>query len=556
MSDRLQARLATLAELAGIAQGRVPPEVAARIEATNLRAAGRMAHGSTWTVAALAGATGSGKSSTFNAVTGRDIAATGVRRPTTSATQAVVFAASGELDADVTDLLDWLEVPRRTVVAARDLDGLVLLDLPDHDSTAVAHRQEVDRLVRVVDVFAWVVDPQKYADAALHRDYLRRFAGHADVTMVVLNHIDTLSDQDRKATLDDIAKLLRDDGLDVASVGMLATLTGRTSGVRVFGASARTGEGIGELRRELAARAAERKAAVSRLEADLDWIAGDVASAIGGRPPGSVDAGAERALGDSLASAVGIEAIADAVAASHRQRGRLAAGWPPTRWVGRLRPDPLRRLGLARRAPASAASRAQPTPRPALVDRTMLAPSSPVAAAAVSGALRSVADRAGSGLPAEWQRRITDAANSRRADLDDAVDRAVATAELPGDRPGWWAALGVLQWTLTAAMGVGLAWLLLLGIAGWFRLPDVPTPALGPVPWPTLLAVGGGGGGLLVAATARWINGAGARRRASMARRSIARATARVAAELVIAPITSELESLARVHALTQRLRR
>ena len=31
---------------------------------------------------------------------------------------------------------------------------------------------EVDRLVQLVDMLIWVVDPQKYADAALHDRYL------------------------------------------------------------------------------------------------------------------------------------------------------------------------------------------------------------------------------------------------------------------------------------------------------------------------------------------------------------------------------------------------
>ncbi len=85
--------------------------------------------------------------------------------------------------------LDWLEVNRRhgvTPPAGTDgLDGLVLLDLPDHDSTELSHRLEVDRLVQLVDVLVWVVDPQKYADAALHDRYLKPLAGYADVMIVV-----------------------------------------------------------------------------------------------------------------------------------------------------------------------------------------------------------------------------------------------------------------------------------------------------------------------------------------------------------------------------------
>ena len=69
----------------------------------------------------------------------------------------------------------------------------MLLDLPDHDSTELSHRLEVDRLVQLVDVLVWVVDPQKYADAALHDRYLKPLAGHADVMMVVLNQADRLT---------------------------------------------------------------------------------------------------------------------------------------------------------------------------------------------------------------------------------------------------------------------------------------------------------------------------------------------------------------------------
>ena len=90
-------------------------------------------------------------------------------------------------------LLDWLEVPRRHRHEPEPaLDGLVLLDLPDHDSVKLEHRLEVDRLVGLVDVLVWVLDPEKYADAAVHDRYLAPLAGHAGVLLVVLNQIDRL----------------------------------------------------------------------------------------------------------------------------------------------------------------------------------------------------------------------------------------------------------------------------------------------------------------------------------------------------------------------------
>ena len=72
------------------------------------RAGARLRLAGDHTVVALAGATGSGKSSTFNAVTGLDVAATGVRRPTTSWTMACTWGEDG-----AAELLDWLGVPKR-----------------------------------------------------------------------------------------------------------------------------------------------------------------------------------------------------------------------------------------------------------------------------------------------------------------------------------------------------------------------------------------------------------------------------------------------------------
>ncbi|MBV9821604.1 MAG: 50S ribosome-binding GTPase, partial [Actinobacteria bacterium] len=161
------------------------------------------------TVVALAGGTGSGKSSLFNALTGEVLAPTGVRRPTTSRSRAALWPAAGS-PGEVADLLDWLEirdrhqlgsVPAPTSLAgaaagpASALTGLVLVDLPDFDSTAAAHRAEAERMAGVVDLLVWVLDPQKYADAAVHRRYLRPLAGHRDVMLVVLNQADRLEEQ-------------------------------------------------------------------------------------------------------------------------------------------------------------------------------------------------------------------------------------------------------------------------------------------------------------------------------------------------------------------------
>jgi hypothetical protein len=45
----------------------------------------------------------------------------------------------------------------------------------------------------------WVLDPQKYADALVHEQYLRRFSRHDEVTVVVLNQVEyvVLDEADR-----------------------------------------------------------------------------------------------------------------------------------------------------------------------------------------------------------------------------------------------------------------------------------------------------------------------------------------------------------------------
>lgn len=554
---RLQERLEVLAKIAALADGRVPPEVAVRASATTQRALGRLGHGTAHTVVALAGATGSGKSSTFNALAGRELAATGVRRPTTSTTQAAVFTTGSNLRADVAGLLSWLDVRRHAVVDDPALDGLVLLDLPDHDSTQTSHRQEVDRLVRVVDVFVWLVDPQKYADAALHHDYLRRFAGHADVTVLVLNQIDTIPDEHRRAALDDLARIVSADGLAVARTGVVAKMTGKDEGVRVMGMSARTGEGVDALRREIAARVSAHRALVDRIDADIDWIADDLHRALGDRAPRAVPDRAAGDLGQALAGAAGVEGVSDAVAEAHRRRGVHAAGWPPTRWISRLKPDPLRRLGLDRRSDRSDRSGdLGGDDHAAAVPRTSLPPPSAVATAAVSTAIRRVVDDVSTGLPDRWRQRLATVANSRRGDLDDALDRAVGTTRLPTDRPRWWRVVGVVQWALAMTMAVGLLWLTAIFVVAWFNLPDLPSVDVGALSLPTVLAIGGAALGLLVAALARWATGVGARRRASVAGRRLVAAATDVGRDLVIAPLDTELATMTRLHELIARLRK
>ncbi len=104
LADRVRA----LAEASEACQGRVPAEVVTEAERVAHQVDRRLAFSGSSTVVALAGATGSGKSSLFNALSGTDLARVGVTRPTTSEPLAVTWG-----DEPTEDLLDWLQVPRR-----------------------------------------------------------------------------------------------------------------------------------------------------------------------------------------------------------------------------------------------------------------------------------------------------------------------------------------------------------------------------------------------------------------------------------------------------------
>jgi GTP-binding protein EngB required for normal cell division len=522
--------LAALDEAIEVLDGRADPKVLERALAVGSRAGERLRLSGEHTVVALAGSTGSGKSSLFNALAGEDLSPVGVRRPTTSKAHACVWGAEG-----ATTLVQWLGVPRRQTAwrhgtgdawggdpgsrptADDQLDGLVLLDLPDHDSTVLEHRLEVDRLVELVDLLVWVVDPQKYADQALHEHYLRRLAGHSAVTVVVLNQVDTVNPFAAAECAEDLRRLLDADGLRRSPV--LTT-------------SVRTGAGLGELRALLVDAVARRRARNDRLVADIEDVVERLAPAVGADEAPGVGDGDRRRLVEALAGSAGVPVIGQAVEESWRLRAAGSLGWPPTRWVRRLRPDPLRRLHL------SAGERREVRH----MVRSSVPEPTPVQRAQVDTALRQVCDTAAAGLPAAWQRSVREAAHGRSGDVRDALDRAVVGTDLGTDRtPVWWRLAGAAQWLLVLAAVVGAGWLLLLGVGSYLRLPDPPTPDVGGFAVPTLLLLGGVALGLLLALVGRAVANGSAVVRRKRAESRLRSAIEKVADELMLAPLESEV---------------
>ena len=525
--DALIGRLDAVRRFLGAVDGQVPDSQLVAAHTVVERAGTRLALSRDHTVVALAGATGSGKSSLFNALARMDVSPVGVRRPTTGVAHACVW---GPLDG-ASRLLDWIGVlPRHRFVRESPLDGddesglhgLVLLDLPDFDSVQRTHRLEVDRLLGLVDLVVWVVDPQKYADRVIHTGYLREFHRHRDVTVVVLNQADRLPPAELPRVLNDLRRLLDADGL---------------GGVPLLPTVAVDPAGLDGLRAALERTVAERQAALRRLAGDVDAVVAELEPLVAAEPPRTgPDEASSRELTRALAGAAGVPAVAEAVESAYRHRAGGTTGWPLVRGWRKLRPDPLRRLHLPgptqdADAPAESLVAATSVPDPTAAQRS-----------ALGLAIRAVADRSGAGLPAPWPAAVTAAARSRLADLPDALDRAVSGTDLGMNRrPVWWRVVGALQWLVTLAAVAGLGWLALGYGLRALGLPPLEYPKVGEAPLPTLLLLGGLLAGLLVAALTRPVIRWAARRARHRAANRLTGSVATVGDEYVLVPVRAVL---------------
>ncbi|MGW5671172.1 GTPase [Micromonospora sp. NPDC003776] len=523
--DALIARLQAVQRFLGATDGLVPDTQLVPAHTVVERAGTRLALSGHHTVVALAGATGSGKSSLFNALARLDLSPVGVRRPTTGVAHACVW---GALDG-ASRLLDWIGVlPRHRFVRESaldaddetDLHGLVLLDLPDFDSVQRSHRLEVDRLLGLVDLVVWVVDPQKYADRVIHTSYLREFHRHKDVTVVVLNQADRLPPAELPKVLGDLRRLLDADGLE---------------GVQLLPTVAVDPAGLDGLRLELERAVAERQAALRRLAGDVDTVVDGLAPLVAAEPPrtGPGDA-STRELTSALAGTAGVPTVAEAVEGAYRHRAGGATGWPLVRGWRKLRPDPLRRLHLPGGDPDA--------PAESLVAATSVPDPSAAQRSALNLAIRAVADRAGADLPAPWPAAVIGAARSRLVDLPDALDHAVAATDLGmTSRPAWWRVVGALQWLVTLAAVAGLGWLAFGYALRILGLPALDYPKLGEVPWPTVLLLGGLLAGLLVAALTRPVIRWAARRARRRAEERLLTSVGSVGEQYVLNPVWAVL---------------
>ncbi|MGW0571841.1 GTPase [Streptomyces tauricus] len=503
----LRSRLDALRELVGLSRTRLDSRTLAEAGQVLDEAAARRRLSGQHTVVAIAGATGSGKSQLFNALAGVAISETGVRRPTTAAPIACSWSdgAAG--------LIDRLGIPGRlrrrplqSAEAEAQLRGLVLVDLPDHDSAAVQHREHVDRILALVDAVIWVVDPEKYADAVLHERYLRPMAGHAEVTFVVLNQVDRLPGEAADQVLDDLRRLLDEDGIALGEYG--------EPGATVLALSALTGEGIGELREVLGHFVAERGAAARRISADVDAAAVRLWPVYANRRQAGLSEEARDEFADRLADAVGATAAGEAAERAWRRNANRACGTPWLRlwrWYQDRREPATGRLSVRAYDDEEATARQR-----------------------VEQAVRTVAEQATDGLPAPWAQAVREAAVRGSQGLCEALDELAVRAGTPmgrPPRPGWWPAAVLAQASMTVLQVVGGLWL--LGQVIGFMSPNLGVPAL-------LMVIGIVGGPAVEWACRLAANGP-ARRYGAEAERKLREAASGCGRARVLDPVAAEL---------------
>ncbi|MFF5469943.1 GTPase [Streptomyces achromogenes] len=503
----LRSRLNALRELVGLSRTRLDSRTLAEAGRVLDEAAARRKLSGRHTVVALAGATGSGKSQLFNSLAGVAISETGVRRPTTAAPIACSWSDGAA------SLIDRLGIPgrlRRRPMHSPDnegqLRGLVLIDLPDHDSAAVQHREQVDRILKLVDAVIWVVDPEKYADAMLHERYLRPMAGHAEVMFIVLNQVDRLPGDAADQVLDDLRRLLDEDGIALGEHG--------EPGATVLALSALTGEGIGDLREALGEFVAERGAAARRVAADLDAAAAGLRPMYATRRRAGLTEEAREEFAARLADAVGATAAGEAAERAWLRNANRACGTPWLRlwrWYQGRGEATTGRHTVRTQADEEATARQR-----------------------VEQAVRTVADRASAGLPAPWAQAVREAAVRGSQGLPEALDALSARAGLPPGRPprpGWWPVAVLVQAAMTLLQIVGGGWL-----AG--QIAGLMSPNLGV---PVLLMVCGIVGGPLVEWGCRMAARGPARRYGQEAERRLREAAAGCGRARVLDPVAAEL---------------
>lgn len=580
--------VASLKEAISYGEGRVPETVLLDATETLERLSQRRELSTEHTVIGVFGATGSGKSTLFNAIAGQNIALSAPTRPTTSTVQAAIWEAEGS-----EELLDWLGIDKRVYPQTQALaaegeategnkatggvaapnavtepapglfnrirravggrgemrtrtGGLILLDMPDFDSVTTTNRDLAARMMRYVDVLVWVVDPQKYADAVIHRDFMVPLAASGAQALCVLNQADKLAPAEVPAVLASLTRLLQAEGTEAH---LLAA---------PIAVSARTGEGVDVLRDLLAQVAAAKSLSLQRTDAQLHATTSQLRTYAGGE--GTVLAGAyaleaEQKLVKACYASSQAEQVLQAATASYRRAAGQHTGWILTRWMSRLKADPLRRLHLGQQDETKSISKAEKSAgmlgsdsenAPELV-ASSLPPLSAAQKAGMTNAVRQYSKQMAARVDEPWKRSMKEAALSREAELPELLERDMVRIDYGlGRTRAPWVIFNALQWIALLSALVGVGWLTLISGMAYLQiqLPPAPTPEGSPVPLPTLLLLLGILLGIASAGVGRLLTAMGSRYYARKLRGRLQTGVEKAVQSCVVAPVQQEAKRL------------
>lgn len=586
--------VASLKDAISYGEGRVPETVLLDAAETLERLSQRRELSTEHTVIGFFGATGSGKSTLFNAIAGQNIALSAPTRPTTSTVQAAIWEAEGS-----EELLNWLGIDKRVYPQTQALaaegeategneaggnnkptggavapnavtepapglfnrirravggrgemrtrtGGLILLDMPDFDSVTTTNRDLAARMMRYVDVLVWVVDPQKYADAVIHRDFMVPLAASGAQALCVLNQADKLAPAEVPAVLASLTRLLQAEGTEAH---LLAA---------PIAVSARTGEGVDVLRDLLAQVAAAKSLSLQRTDAQLHATASQLRTYAGGE--GTVLAGAyaldaEQKLVKACYSSSQAEQVLEAATASYRRTAGQHTGWILTRWMSRLKADPLRRLHLGQQDETKSTSKAEKSAgmlgsdsenAPELV-ASSLPPLSAAQKAGMANAVRQYSKQMAARIDEPWKRSMKEAALSREAELPELLERDMVRIDYGlGRTRAPWIIFNALQWIALLSALVGVGWLTLISGMAYLQiqLPPAPTPEGSPVPLPTLLLLLGILLGIASAGVGRLLTAMGSRYYARKLRGRLQTGVEKTVQSCVVAPVQQEAKRL------------
>ena len=483
------------------------------------------------TVIAVAGPSGTGKSTVVNTLARRNsLVPTGMHRPTT--TELVAY-----VDAEVTaaPFLELSGIPRSVSVEfcttrsnpLRDSLGMVgeghqvrsaltqcghpiVVEVPDTllvpELTSAA-----SQVLETADLILWTTDSQKYADAVFH-SRISAFPRHPN-SYFVLTHTEGLTESQLQTLNQELAAIA--ERIGVSPEILQISLYDESS-------LARFRETVAELSHAPEARWRGEQAAIhhaaTRLgqNLELDMTGESSTQPVQASSVASPLSPAETKLVDQVTQVSGLSAVEANFSKQYLRAGGFWTLWPVLNWLAGIKPlahvnqdnsttpgEPEADKPVGPSADPSPEQTADESATPAVADSTPDLPSvAPQAdslnrffprvnVAGITSAARTYAATASAHRPSKWVDFAQLKAVELSGNLVSALNLALESWKFPA-RPArtWWRIWRLGHWFWLAALVVGLLWSLVAGVA---FLGGAGTSAavwmVGPVPFPLLVLV-------------------------------------------------------------------